>query len=151
MYVYLCVSICTHMQCQSLEESIRPGPHQEQYSVLATEPFFQPQDLHLTWVCILFGFPGSGIEESGRKYLLNNAVFDFIIFINQSTCKSNVQIKSLFSQGREKWKVNKDLNKSNMATFLNFKVFHFSLLCSNSWYWLNSILHLYPVLLNIPH
>lgn len=112
--MYLCVSICTHMQCQGLEESIRPpggrvigdcespGPHQEQYSVLATETFLQPQDLHLTWVCILCGFPGSGIEELDRKYLLNSAVFDFIILIKQGTCKLNVQIKSIFSQGRKK-------------------------------------------------
>lgn len=47
-------------------------PLQEQHSFSAIELPLQPQDLHLSWFCILCNFSSSDIEEICRKYLLNN-------------------------------------------------------------------------------
>lgn len=78
-------------------------------------------------VCILCGFPGSGIEELGRKYLLNNAVFDFIILTKQSTCKSNVQIKSLFFTGKGEMKSEQGSKQIEYGKISKFSKFSISL------------------------
>lgn len=78
-------------------------------------------------VCILCGFPGSGIEELGRKYLLHNAVFDFIILTKQSTCKSNVQIKSLFFTGKGEMKSEQGSKQIEYGKISKFSKFSISL------------------------